>query len=137
MYKERRYKKRIHRNRPFLLIGNHIDGRLFCDNLYKFETLTDLIENLKKVIFKIKGEGEWVFELYQVPKDYKIWFRWGYFKYPSRGIKLFTYSYMNLPIQVIEFKQNEISFIGSREDDFNLFTANEEKQISRVVWDWV
>lgn len=137
MYKETIYKKRIHRNRPFLLIGNQIDGRLFCDELCTFETLSDLKENLEMTISNIKGEGEWTFELYQVPKNYRIWFRWGYFKYPSRGIKLFTYSYMSLPIKVIEFKHNEISFIGSREDDFNFFTANEEKQISRVVWDWV
>ena len=136
MYTERRYKKRLHRNRPFLLLGNQIDGQLFCDLKYYFKNLSELKKKLPETLAQIKGEGEWAFELYQVPKDHKIWHRWRYYKYPSRGTTLFRYDYMSLPIQAVEFSRNEISFVGARIDDFGFSKDEVEIEVSRLVWKW-
>jgi hypothetical protein len=136
MYTERRYKKRLYRNRPFLLLGNQVDGRLFCNDQYTFKNLSDLKTNLPEVVSNIKGEGEWVFELFQVPKDYKIWHRWGYYKYPNRGTKLFSYSYMSFPIKTVEFFENEISFVGTRLYDFSSSEDKIELVINRLIWEW-
>ena len=136
MYTERRYKKRLHRNRPFLLLGNEVDGRLFCDKKYYFKSLLDLKKNLQEVLAQINGEGEWVFELYQVPKEHKIWNRWGYYQYPSRGVKLFRYDYMSLPIKAVEFSTNEFSFVGARKDDFGFSDEDFEVEIDRISWEW-
>ncbi|MEX0723905.1 MAG: hypothetical protein WD053_08510 [Gracilimonas sp.] len=136
MYKERRYKKRIHRNRPFLLLGNEIDGRLFSDKKYFFKNLSELKKNLPETLTQIKGEGEWAFELYQVPSDYKIWHRWGYYKYPSCGIKLFKYDYMSLPIHDVEFHEKEITFVGARVDDFGKSENKIKLKISRLIWEY-
>lgn len=139
MYKERRYKKRLNRYRPFLLLGNQIDGRLFCDKVFEFKNLKDLRERLPNALFQIKGEGEWDFELYQVPKEYKIYFRLGYYRYPNRGTKLFRYDYMNLPIKAVEFHDHEISFIGAmkcEEDRIKYVGSDIEVEINRIFWDW-
>lgn len=139
MFTERRYKKRLHRNRPFILIGNEIDGRIDCKLFYLFENLKALKETLPEILVQIKGEGEWVFELYQVPGDYKIRHRWGYYRYPNHGIKILEHSYMNLPIKAVQFRDHEISFIGAMksDEDYNRYVkSNVEVEINRITWKW-
>lgn len=115
------YKRTIKRNQPFLLLGNEIDGRIFCDQLYQFKNFLELREKLPFILPSIKGEGEWCFELYQVPKDYRIWHRYGYYKYPNRGTKLLTYNYLNLTIREVVFKKKEFLFVGATEFEASLY----------------
>lgn len=136
MYTERRYKKRLHRYHPFILIGNEIDGRVNCRLLYTFKNLTALKKRLPETLVQIKGEGEWIFELYQVPKNYRIWHRWGYYKYPNRGTKLLAYSYMNLPMKNVQFYKKEISFMGAEINNYRSSKAEIDVEISRLNWDW-
>ena len=136
MYNESRYKKRLHRYRPFILLGNEIDGRVNCELFYTFNSFTALKKRLPEILVQIKGEGEWAFELYQVPKDYKIWHRWGYYKYPNRGIKLLTYSYMNLPLKTVEFFKKEITLVGAWTDTYSRKNNEIEIEITRRLWDW-
>ena len=136
MYNETRYKKRLHRYRPFILLGNEIDGRVNCELFYTFNNLTSLKKSLPDILVQIKGEGEWVFELYQVPKEYKIWHRWGYYKYPNRGTKLLKYSYMNLPMVAVRFYENEINFVGAWKDKYARYSGEMKIEINRLFWDW-
>lgn len=130
------HKRRIQKRKPFALIGNEIDGRLSCPHNYNFKSFTDLRKRLPVILESIKGEGEWTFDLYQVPKDYKIWHRWGYFKYPNRGVKLFTYSYMNLPIKAVEFYKREVSFVGTRMGGYSSSNDKLEIEISRLILEY-
>jgi len=136
MYTERRYKKRLHRNRPFILIGNNIDGTIWTSMNYHYKNLTDLEQYLYSNLSEIKAEGEWKFDLYQVPKDYKIYYRLGRFKYPNRGTKLLSYSYMNLPILDVVFDKKEISLIGAERDFFNNYEHDVLVEVNRLIWDW-
>lgn len=106
------YKKKISRYRPFLLLGNAIDGRVLSKTNFEFNSLTDLKRNLPDALKSIRGEGEWVYELYQVPKNYKIWSRWGYYQYPNRGTKILTYNYHTPKIETVEFKDKELICMG-------------------------
>ena len=136
MYKERRYKKRLRRNRPFLLLGNNIDGRIWSPTFYKYNNLSELENNLFRNLSEIEAEGEWKFDLYQVPKDYKIYYRLGRFKYPNHGTKLLSYSYMNLPIIDVVFHKKEISLIGAERDFFNNYEHDVLVEVNRLIWDW-
>jgi len=136
MYSERRYKKRLHRKRPFILIGNNIDGRIWSQMSYHYKNLAELEQNLYSNLSEIKAEGEWRFDLYQVPKDHKIYFRLGRFKYPDRGTKLLSYSYMNLPILSVQFRKKEISLIGADRDFFNHYEHDVLVEVHRLIWDW-
>lgn len=135
MIEEYKYKKRLHRNRPFLLLGNEIDGRLFCKKRFEFSNFKSLRDKLPLVIDKINGEGEWAFDLYQVPKDYRIWNRYGYYQYPNRGTKLFTFDYMNLPIKSVKFDEREITFIGTGIDNYSSTEPEIDVEINRVFWE--
>lgn len=109
----RKHRRTLDRNKPFVLIGNEIDGRLFCHTHFDFKNFEELKERLPKVMKAIKGEGEWAFDLYQVPNEYKIWHRWGYYSYPNRGKKLLTYDYCKVPIKAVEVDKREIKILGS------------------------
>ena len=136
MYKEIRYKKRLYRYRPFILLGNEIDGRVNSELFYTFKNLKALKKRLPEILVHIKGEGEWIFDLYQVPNGYKIWHRWGYFKYPNRGTKILTYSYMNLPLKAVEFYKKEITFVTAWKDNYSRYNNEMKIEIIRLFWDW-
>lgn len=130
------HKRSIHKKKPFVLIGNEIDGRLFCDTLMEFKNFTELKEKLPKVIKKIKGEGEWAFELYQVDKSCKIWHRWGYYKYPNRGKKIFRYDYCDAPIETVEFDDNEMLIFGVNQDSRGIRTQGISFTVSKINLIW-
>ena len=106
------YKKRIIRHRPFLLLGNVIDGRILSGTLFKYNNLKELKRSLPKDLITIQAEGEWYFELYQVPKDYKIYYRRARYQYPERGTKIFFYDYHSPRIKSVEFKKNKLITTG-------------------------
>lgn len=102
----------LERDKPFVFIGNEIDGRLFCQRFYEFENFKELGERLPEILKLIKGEGEWAFDLYQVPDNYSIWRRWGYYRYPNKGKSVLTHSYMNHSINAVVIKEEKISLAG-------------------------
>lgn len=136
MFSEKKYKKRLHRDRPFVLLGNELDGRVFCDKVIEFQNFADLKERLPKLLKNIRGEGEWRFELYQVPTDYKIWHRHGYYRYPNRGTKLFTYSYMGPKIRELVFNDDEIVFVTGNCIEMGSFDDELEIELIRVEYSW-
>ena len=108
----RKHRRTLERDKPFVLLGNEIDGRLFCHSHFEFKSFEELKERLPKVLKTIKGEGEWAFDLYQVPDDYRIWRRYGYYRYPNRGKSILKHSYMNYSINAVVITEEMISLSG-------------------------
>jgi len=133
----RKHKRTIEKRRPFVLIGNEIDGRVFGPLMYNFKSFADLKKRLPEILISIKGEGEWIFELYQVEKDYKIWHRYGYYQYPNRGKRVFKYSYMNCPLKAVEINKTEIILFGDyllfKDSRYNPIRHSEIRQI-KINW---
>ena len=107
-----KHQRTLEREKPFVLIGNEIDGRLFCPHIYDFKNFSDLKKRLSDILKSIRGEGEWAFDLYQVEADYKIWHRYGYYKYPHRRKFIFKYDYCHKPIKKVIIGTNKIEMIG-------------------------
>ena len=114
-FDEKTFKRKIDQNSKFILIGNNIDGSVNFE-FSEFDCFEQVKEKLPQILFNIKGYGEWNLSLYQVDNEYKITKKYGYYKYPKKGKLLFSHTYMNLPIKDIQFKNNEIIFIGCQLD---------------------
>lgn len=126
--KIRKYQRTLERDMPFVFIGNEIDGRLFCQDFHEFENFEELKEKLPDILKSIKGEGEWAFDLYQVPDNYRIWNRWGYYSYPNRGKSVLKHSYMNYSINAVVINQVNIFLAGD-----HLLFKNSISKPSRLI----
>lgn len=111
-YTEKKFKRTINKNSTFLLIGNNIDGMVDF-KFREFENFKELSTELLGILSNLKCCGEWDINLYQVKKPYRIWRKYGYYKYPSNGKLILRHSYMDWPIKEIKFNNKEIIFIGS------------------------
>lgn len=96
-------KKRLDKKSSFLLIGNKIDGAIYSDKLIQFKSFNDLKSRIFVELNKIKATGEWDFTLYQVPADYRIFHKNGYYKYLDRGQLIYSYNYLKPKIFDFEF----------------------------------
>lgn len=133
----RKYKKQFKRYSPFLLLGNEIDGKILCEKKYDFRSYSELKKRIPKILTEIEGEGEWVFELYQVENDYRIWHRWGYYRYPNKGRKIFKYDYCDLPLREVIFARKEILLIGSAFSCDNYPNRTFDISIQKIKWNWM
>lgn len=130
-YDEKTYTRKIDKHSKFILIGNNIDGRVqfdFCE----FANFKEVKEKLPKILYDIEAWGEWNLSLYQVPENYKIRRKYGYYKYPNRGKHIYAHTYMDWPIKDIHFKSNSILFIGCKlyvEEDWNREEVYFEKEL--------
>lgn len=84
----------FNRYSKFILIGNEIDGFLRFDKEI-FNSYEEVKEGLPQIINQLEAGGEWALELYQVPENFRIWRKYGYYEVPSRGRRVFKLSYMN------------------------------------------
>jgi len=85
----------------FILIGNNIDGWVDID-IIKFDTFQEVIENMPSLLENFTCDGEWNLTFYQVPENYKILKRYGYYNYPSNGKVVFELTYDRFPLQRIK-----------------------------------
>ena len=111
-YSERNFKRTLNKNSTFILIGNNIDGMVDF-RFREFKDFKELSCELLSILSNLKCCGEWDINLYQVKTPYRIWRKYGYYKYPSNGKLILTHSYMNWPVREIKFNNKEIIFIGS------------------------
>lgn len=72
----------FNRYSKFILIGNQIDGFLKFDKEV-FNSYEDFKEWLPLIINQLEAGGEWALELYQVPDNFRIWRKYGYYEVPS------------------------------------------------------
>jgi len=114
-YSERKFKRTINKNSTFILIGNDIDG-IVDFSFREFDNFNELSDELFGILSNLKCCGEWDINLYQVKKPYRIWQKYGYYKYPSNGKLILRHSYMDCPIREIKFNNTEIIIIGSSLD---------------------
>ena len=111
-YSERKFKRTINKNSTFVMIGNNIDGSV--DFVFReFQNFKELSGDLLGILSNLKCCGEWDINLYQVKKPYRIWQKYGYYRYPSNGKLILRHSYMDCPVKEIKFNDKEIIFIGS------------------------
>jgi len=111
-YSEQIYKRRIDPNSTFIVIANPIDGFISFDT-EEFNNFESLSKNLLSILLNLECCGEWDLKVYQTKKPYKIFKKYGYYKYPSNGKLIFKHSYMDLPVKNINFKKDLIEIIGS------------------------
>lgn len=110
-YYEKKYKRKIDKGSKFILIGNNIDGVVHFD-FCEFANFEEIMEKLPKILYELNAYGEWDLKLFQVPENYKIKIKYGYYKYPNKGKLIYTHNYMDTPIKNVEFKKNSIVFLG-------------------------
>lgn len=79
----------------FLVIGNDIDGKVNV-GIKEFTSFEELKIKLPEIIKKLKFEGEWVIELYQIPDNYQIIKQYGYYKVPKPAKKVLKINYMDV-----------------------------------------
>jgi len=111
-YSEKEFKRLLNKNATFIMIGNNIDGMVDFD-FREFKDFEELSCELLNILSNLECCGEWDISLYQVKAPYRIWKKYGYYKYPSNGKLILTHSYMDWPVREIKFKHKEIIFIGS------------------------
>jgi len=111
-YSERKFRRMINKNSTFVMIGNNIDGSVDFD-FREFQNFKELSTDLLGIFSNLKCCGEWDINLYQVKKPYRIWQKYGYYRYPSNGKLILRHSYMDCPVKEIKFNDKEIIFIGS------------------------
>jgi len=124
-YSERKYKRTINKNSTFVMIGNNIDGMVDF-SFREFENFDHLSNELSGILSNLKCCGEWDINLYQVEKPYKVWHKYGYYKYPNKGKLIYCHNYMDWPIKAIEFKEKEVIFIGTDLDITENWDNSEE-----------
>jgi hypothetical protein len=131
-YEEKTYARTIDKFSKFVLIGNNIDGIVefsFCE----FANFEEVKEKIPQILYELVAFGEWDLILYQVPENYIIKKRYGYYKYPNKGRKIYEHNYMDLPIKDIHFKDNTILFIGCKlsiEEDW----SKDEVYFEKNLW---
>lgn len=110
-YSDKTYTRKINYSSRFILIGNNFDGHIDFD-YREFEGFEDLKANLQDILVGLKGVGEWKIDLYQVNQSYQVNVKYGYYRYPSRGKLIYSYSYMDCPLASINFDYRQIVFLG-------------------------
>lgn len=77
----------------FVLIGNNIDGRV---NVWTevFQNYDEVKNRLPEIFESLEFEGEWTLKIYQIPDNFSIHHKYGYYKVPSKGRLVLDYSYM-------------------------------------------
>lgn len=130
--------KRFDRFSKFVLIGNNIDGRV---NVWteEFQNFEEVKQNLPKIFKELDFEGEWTLKLYQVPDNYAIHHRYGYYKVPSRGKLVLEYSYMVAGDEIEIFITNKMIHIASisRSIDRYWKPVGEEKECLQIYEEYV
>jgi hypothetical protein len=116
----------------FILIGNNIDGWVDID-IIKFDSFQEVIENLPPLLENFTCDGEWNLAFYQVPEDYKILQKYGYYNYPSKGKVIFQLTYDRFPLQRIKvYIDNSLihfSFIDKEvEENWDIDEEDEETE---------
>ncbi len=84
---------RFNRFSKFILIGNDIDGRVNVAT-ETFQNYEEVKMKLPAIFKNLEFEGEWSLKLYQVPDNYSIQTKYGYYIIPSKGKLVLDYSYM-------------------------------------------
>jgi hypothetical protein len=139
---KRRFSK-FDRFSKFLLAGNNIDGRV---NVWTevFQNFEEVKIRLPEIYANLEYEGEWDTSLYQVPDEFRIHHRWGYYKYPNRGRLVFNYSYMDVGDNIeLSISNSIIHFSGlsrtfeearnSQNDEIHKFVIYEEYMTIELV----
>lgn len=85
----------------FVLIGNNIDGWVDI-GIVNFDSFQEVIENLPSLLENFSCSGEWNLTFYQVPDNYNIKQKYGYYNYPSKGRVIFEITYDRYPLQRIK-----------------------------------
>lgn len=111
LFTEETFTRKIDTNKKFIIIGNNIDG-LVNFNFQEYESFKQLTCSLENVLKSIKGIDEWDINIYQVPFNYKIIHRYGYYKLPNPGKHILRHSYMNEPIVKVFIEKDYLVFIG-------------------------
>lgn len=101
---KRSFSRTYDRFSKFILIGNKIDGYVSF-RFQEFKNYEEAMREMPKIFQAIECAGEWNLEFYQVPNDYKLHKRWGYYAVPNKGKLVFSYSYMDVG-EVIEMTMN-------------------------------
>lgn len=114
----------FNRHSKFILIGNQIDGFLKFDKEV-FNSYEDVKEGLPQIIHQLEAGGEWALELYQVPNNFRIWKKYGYYEVPSRGRKVFLLNYMNFGRLERCFTGNSLIHFESRSIDKDYYSQPE------------
>lgn len=114
----------FNRYSKFILIGNQIDGFLKFDKEV-FNSYEDVKEWLPQIIHELEAGGEWALELYQVPDNFRIWRKYGYYEVPSRGRRVFNLTYMNFGRLGRCFAGNNIIHFESRTIEKDSYTQKE------------
>lgn len=122
-YSDKTYIRKINYSSRFILIGNNVDGHIDFD-YHEFEDFEDLKENLRNILVNLYGVGEWKIDLYQTTKPFTIRKKYGYYKYPSKGKLIYSYSYMDCPIKFINFKYDQIVIMGLEHSGIQLNELN-------------
>jgi len=100
------YKRKINKDSPFLLVGNNIDGYIDID-IIGFENFIDVESRLLSILSNLECRGEWDVKLYQIEKPYRIYKKYGYYKYPTKSKLIYEHSYMNFKSIKSILKQTE------------------------------
>lgn len=114
-HEEKSIKKIINPNAKFILLGNRIDGYLSF-NFQEFKDFNEVKEKLFDILYGIECGGEWDISLYQVREDYKIKYKYGYYKVPDKGKKIYSHSYMDHAVSQITFTENSMIIYGTYMD---------------------
>jgi len=125
-YSAQSYKRSIDFNSNFLLIGNNIDGRVDVD-IVNFNNFEELKLSLPAILVNLECSGEWNLKLYQVPQQFKIIKKYGYYKVPSRGKLIFEHSYMDYHIKSVDFNGIKMEIIGSYMDIIENWDAKSDE----------
>lgn len=78
----------------FVLIGNNIDGYVNVD-VEEFLDFHAATKRLPEIFKTLDFAGEWNVSFYQVPNNWKIALKYGYYKVPKMGKKVFSFGYMH------------------------------------------
>lgn len=130
--------RRFDRFSKFVLIGNNIDGRV---NVWteEFQNFEEVKQSLPKIFQELDFEGEWTLKLYQVPDNYTIHHRYGYYKVPSRGKLVLEYSYMVAGDEIEIFITNKMIHIASISKSIDRYwkPIEEEKECLQIYEEYV
>lgn len=113
---------RFDRFSRFVLIGNDIDGSVNVD-IEEFEDYEEVKEKLPTIFENLWFEGEWNLHLYQVPKNWKINYKYGYYRVPNKGKMVFEFSYMHAGRKIQIFLTSTIIHIFCLTQDFDKWSG--------------
>ena len=107
----------INRFSKILVIGNNIDGYISL-GVEEFQNWEDFMQRFPDMYRHISFEGEWSLNIYQVPDDFKIKLKHGYYKVPNKGKMIADIGYMEIAGEQMDlFISNAIIHFQSRTID--------------------